>query len=527
MSKNNSRTKNSVLNVATSIGGQLLLSILRFVTRTVFIQTLGKSYLGINGLFSDILSMLSLTELGMDTAINFQLYKPLAEHDDHRVRVLMKFYRQAYFAIGTVILILGICLIPLLPRLIRDYDSLAAMHINAVVIFVLYLLKSVSSYWFFAYRSAVMRANQKKYILDVVDYAVTIIANIAEILVLVWLRDFMVYTALALAFTVIQNLVNAKISERYYPQFFEKEPDSLPKEEVIGLFKDCGALFTYKANSVVLKATDNIVLSSFVGLTIVGLYSNYLLFFATIRNFLVRIYTAVNASMGNLFATESLVKKYQFFQIMNFLTVLLYGTAGVGVAVCGDELIRVWVSDSYVIPQPFSILIGVEILLNGLQSNLGQIRNVSGVFRQLWYRPILGIIINIVVSVGLVQVCGIYGVIIGTLVSLVLTIFLVDPWVIHKYSFQNYKPVSEYYKKNLIYFVILAVLCAADMWLCGVFFVGHGWFSVIVHVIIVSTTVPGVFVLLFWNSHECKYLVQLTKRILGKVLKRIGRRASA
>ncbi|MBR6477385.1 MAG: hypothetical protein IKS85_02955, partial [Lachnospiraceae bacterium] len=176
-----SRTKNSLINVMTSTGLQFCSTILKFIVRTVFIHTLGKQFLGVNGLFSDILTMLSLTELGFDTAINFKLYKPLVDKDEKRIRVLMKFYKQAYRVVGTVILIMGIALIPLLPVLIKDYDSLEVLGINAVVIFMLHIMRTVSTYLFFAYRSALIKADQKKYILDLVDILVEIANAIAKI----------------------------------------------------------------------------------------------------------------------------------------------------------------------------------------------------------------------------------------------------------------------------------------------------------------------------------------------------------
>lgn len=508
-----SRTRNTILNVTTSIGGQILVSILKFVTRTVFIHTLGKSYLGINGLFSEILTMLSLTELGIDTAINFKMYKPLAEGDEHRVRVLMKFYKQAYRVIGATIMLLGLCLIPFLPVLIRDYDSLQARGINAVLIFILYLLQSVSSYFFFAYRSAVMKANQKTYILNVADYAVTVATNIAQILVLTLLKNFILYTMTVIVFNIVKNLVNAVIATRYYPQFFTKEKDSLSKEEIIGLLKDCGALFVYKLNNVVVKATDNTVISAFLGLTVVGLYSNYLLFYTTIKSLLDKVFTAAKASIGNLFATGSIEKKYQFFQVMNFLSAVMFGTAGAGVAVCANEVISVWVGNDYLIAPPFAALVGIEVLFHGLKINLGQVRNVSGAFRQMWFRPVLGVIINLGVSIWLVNVCGVYGVIIGTITADILTNFMVDPSVIHKYSLHNYRPVSEYYKKNIAYLALIASVTALDMFICNRFFVGHGWFSVIVHIMIVGLSIPAVFAALYWRSYECKYLVSMIKRI--------------
>ena len=514
--KENSRTKNSILNLLSSFGGQLLLTLLKFVVRTVFINVLGKSYLGINGYFSDILNMLSLTELGFDTAINYKLYKPLAEHDEKRVRVLMKFYKLAYRAVGITILALGLILIPALPFLIKDYNKLAYLGINVPLVFILFLLQSVSSYLFFAYRAAIMKANQKKYILDIAEYAITILTNSAQIIVLVISHNFLLYTGTVIVFNLVRNLVNAIISQRFYPEYYIKESDSLSKDEIKGLLKDCGALFVYKVNGTVLKATDNMVLAAFAGMDIVALYSNYLLFYTTIKTFLRKLYSAVKASTGNLFATESVDKQYKFFESMNYLTIILYGTACVGVASCSNELINTWIGDEYLIAMPFSILIGLEILTTGLKQNLGQIRTVTGVFRQAWKRPILSVIINIVASISLVQFIGIYGVIIGTLLADILTNLSVDPVVIHKYSFNNYKPVSTYYKKNIFYILILIVVGSLDFWLCSWFYIGHGWISVGVHIFIVIISVPTAYVLIFWKSHECKYLRNTVRRILGK-----------
>ena len=516
-----------MLNMMTSFGNEMLVVILKFVTRTVFIHALGKAYLGINGFFADIISMLSLAELGVDTAITYQLYKPLAERDDKRVRMLLKFYKQAYRVIGTVILLMGLAMIPLLPHLIRDYESLAELNINAVLVFMMFLLQSVSSYWFFAYRSTIMMANQRKYVLDLAGYVVAIVSNVAQILVLVFFKNFIAYTGTVLCFSVIANLVYALIAQRYFPQFFIKEEGSLQKEEIRGLFKDCGAVFLYNVNGVVLKATDNIVLSSFLGLTMVGLYSNYLLFYTTITKLLGQVYRSVRASMGNLFVEADMGRKFQMFKVMNFLTVVLYGTAGIGVTVCADELITVWISDSYVIPQPFALLIGIEIYLWGLVNNIYQIRNVSGTFRNMWYRPLFGIVINIVVSVGLVQVCGIYGVIIGTIATLLLTNIAMDIHVVYKYSFEGYKPEIDYYLRNGLYLLVTAAVCRAERWICSRVYVGHGWLSVIVHVLIVGATVPAVFVLLFWKTESCSYLVGLFRGFLGKLKNRLrGRKKS-
>jgi len=518
-----SRTKNTILNLLTGLGGNMLVNLLKFITRTVFIRTLGTQYLGIGGLFSNILTMLSLTELGMDTAINFRLYKPVAEWDVDRIRVLMKFYRTVYRLIGCVVFLLGISLVPALPVLIKDYDKLDALGINAVLIFMMYLMRSVTSYLFLASRTAIIKADQKRYVLSVVDYFINIASYGAEILILLVWKNFVLYTGVALLFGIIKNFVNASIAKKMYPEVFQPTKDRITRQELKEMLKDCGALFVYKVNSVVLKATDNLVLSAFIGLAIVGLYSNYLMIYKGIKGFINKFYTAARASVGNYFATKDLPSRYRFFEVMNFMTAVLYGTACVGIAVCSNEVITAWIGEEFLIPQPFPILIGIEILFAGLKHNLGQIRNLSGAFRQLWYRPITSIFVNLGVSVTLVQVIGIYGVIIGTITADALTNFMVDPRIIHRFSFENYKPVSVYYRRNFCYIAILITVGIFDAWLCSWFLTGYGWLSVFVHVILVGCSVPAAFILLYWNSEECKYLVALLKNILKKIQKRGGR----
>ena len=241
-----SRTKNSIRNLVTGIGSNILLTVIRFACRTVLISTLGSAYLGINGLFSDILTMLSLSELGIDTAINFKLYKPLAENDTPRLRALMKFYKSAYRVIGIVILLLGLCLIPFLPTLIKDYDSVKALGINPLLIFCLFLAQTVSSYLFFAFKTSLLKADQQEYIISLVGLISQVVLNICQIVTLILFKDFILYTCLAIVFSVITNLVSTVITKVKYKSVFEKSDDKMSKAEVKDLFKDLGATFIYK-----------------------------------------------------------------------------------------------------------------------------------------------------------------------------------------------------------------------------------------------------------------------------------------
>ena len=424
--KNNSRTTNTLFNFTSSIGGQLITILMHFITRTVFIATLGKAYLGINGLFSNILMVLSLAEFGVGSAILFKLYEPLAKEDHHRIAILMKFYKMAYRVIGVAVTLVGLCLVPFLPMLINDYDKLTALHINAAFIFLLYLLRTVSSYLFFAYKSAIIQADQKEYLINLISYFFTIGASVLQIICMYLFRDYIIYVAI---------------------------------QEVFSIFKDCGALFLYKLNNVVLKATDNIVISKFIGIEAVGVYSNYYILYTTINTLFAKIYNAVSHSLGNLHTGSDREHEYKIFEAVMLITAILGGTAFIGIFICADELVDSWIGKEWLIEQPFAFLMGMELYTLGFRVALGKYRTTMGLFQQAKYRPVAGMIINLIVSIALVRNWGISGVLVGTIVADWTTMMWFDPIIIHKYGFENVVPVSRYFTKFLKYFFTVNSPC--------------------------------------------------------------------
>lgn len=523
MAKKISRTTNTLFNFTSSIGGQLLTIIMQFVVRTFFINTLGKSYLGISGLFSNILSMLSLAELGVGSAILFKLYEPIAVDNRRRITVLMKFYKRVYMFIGAIIAVLGCCLIPFLPFLIKDYDRLETLHINAVFVYLLYLLQSVSSYLFFAYKSAIVKAHQKEYLLNLAKYAVTIISSIVQIILLVTMKSFIVYVMVLIGTVIFENCVYAVIANRMYPYIKEETDEKLSREEVRGVFKDCSALLLYKLNGVVLKATDNIVLSTFIGLEIVGLYTNYYVFYTTINTLFAKVFGSVSHSLGNLHATSTKEHEYTIFRAVNLITMILGGTAGVGIFVCADDFVLNWIGQEWVIPQPFSLLMGLEIVTLAIRVALSKYRTTMGLFQQAKYRPLFGMIINLVVSVVLVRYWGICGVLVGTLAADWLTFMWYDPIIIHKYGFKNEALTKGYFYRLIKYLIIVAGVGAMDYFICREFFIGMGWASVVIHAVICGVTVPLALILLNIRHPEGGYVLTLINNYKKKILKKVKR----
>lgn len=499
----------------------MLTILLSFFTRTVFIAVLGKSYLGIDGLFTNILTMLSLAEFGFGSAILYKLYDPIAREDHHRIAVLMNFYKAVYRIIGLLVAVLGLCLIPFFPSLISDYDTLADLNINAALIFCIFLLKTVSSYLFFAYKSAIIKANQKEYLVNIVGYFFAIGAAVVQIICLYLFRSFTIYIAVSVLQVIGQNICCAIMADRMYAFLKAHTSEKLDRKEAKSIFKDCAALFLYKMNDVVLKATDNIVLSKFLGLAMVGMYSNYYILYAAIKGLFSRVFNSVAHSLGNLHTGTDRKHEYTIFESVMFIAAILGGTAFIGVFVASDELVNVWIGTEWVLAQPFSLLIGAELYTLCFRVVLSKYRAIMGLFQQAKYRPLAGMMINLLVSIALVKRWGICGVLVGTIVADWTTMMWFDPIIIHRYGFGNEVPVTRYFGKFFRNFMTVCTVGALDWLICRYIFVDLGWISVILHSVICGITVPAALLAFNIRSEEGQYVYKLGMGYVHKVLRKV------
>ena len=516
------RTQNSFFNFITSLFSNILVLALSFITRTVFIRYLA-DYLGIEGLFSSILQMLSLTELGFGSAIVFKLYKPIEQQDHRRIRVLMRLYRRVYFVVGWIIVGVGLCLIPALPYIVRDYGRLAELHLSGPLIFLLYLFNSAASYWFFAYKNAFVQANQKTYILTVIGYALSILSSLLQILALVLLRSFVAYLIAQIAMSIVRNLIFAIVCDRRYPFLRIKTDERISREERREFVKDCSSLFLYRVSNVVINSTDNIVLSSSIGLSATALYYPYITVRTAILNLLYTFINSIQASLGSLYSTGNLEWSRLIFRVVNFVTVWIFGVGAVGTAVLLSDFITLWIGQSHVVSSwsfggtvvttPMGLLVGIEILLSGQTYYCGSFRNAMGLFQQLKYRPIASILVNLIVSVLTVPYLGIAGCVAGTIAAHLTTNLLVDPIVISRHALRQ--SPGRYFLRNLLYKLILAASGLLCWYLCGLIpLAGVGGFIVrgCVCVIVPSAA----FTACFFKTKEFRFLVSAAKGLIPK-----------
>lgn len=521
------RTQNSFFNMVTGVVSELLLVVMNFITRRVFLQALGSSYLGVEGYFSNILSILSLTNLGFGTAIVFKLYKPIEEKDQRRIQVLMRLYREVYFVVGCVIAALGLILIPFLPNLVRDYGRLADLGLSGAFIFLLYLGKTVSSYWFFAYKNSFVKASQKGYILTVIGYATSIADCLAQILVLVLTKNFTLYLITQIFFVIFKNILNAIVCDRRYPYLREKIPERASRAEVVSIFKDCTATLLHRISGTVMRSSDNIVLGAMVGLGHVGLYANYLMIQSNLESILNTIVGAAEASLGSLHAANHVEWSRLSFRVINFCSMWLFGVGAIGIAVLSDEFIPLafgqngltvtsWTTaGGTVVATPLAILIGVEVYLGGQIGYCRIFRNITGTFRQLKYRPIASIIINLVVSASLVPWLGIAGCVVGTIVANQTTYLIFDPMVICRSALQQ--SPRRYYLTNILYKAVALAAGVTSWWICALIPLTGIW-GFLVHGCVCVGVPSAIFFLCYHRTEEFHFMLHTVRDLLAQYM---------
>lgn len=513
-----SRTEKSILNVLTSVFGQLFSFVLSFTIRTVFIKTLGEVYLGLNGLYSNILSVLNLTEFGLGTAIVFELYRTVAKHDEEKTKQYLAFYKKAYICIGTIILIAGLCLVPFLHLFVNDVDLLGL--INYRLVFVLYLLNTVFSYFFFAYRQSVLQANQQEYKIRIITYIFKAIEMVLQIVGLFIFKNIYIYLVVPLVLGCISTVTKGILIGKWYPYILEKPNGKLSPEELKETSKNVFSVALYKISGCVINSTDNIIISSFVSIVLTGLYSNYLIITAAVNTILEKVFSAFTASIGNLNVAvgDDVERKYNIFKTISFLNFWLYGFCSVCFCVLFKPFISIWIGQRFVMNSGTEIAIVVNFLLMGLQETVGTHRAAYGLFYKGRFRPIFSVLLNISFSILFVKIFpteyGVVAVLLGTIFSNLFVSWWYDAYIVFKYAFDR-KP-WEFYGVFWLRVVYVLLICILFKAICN-YILLPPVFSVVMYLGICCFGYNILFIVFFRKKPEFQYLWRVLIRLAGKV----------
>ncbi len=441
MGTERSRTDNAALNVFWSIVLYIIYYVVQFLSRTIFIRCLGNQYLSIAGLFSNIITLLSFTELGLGSASVFALYKPIANKDFNEINRYLALFSKLYKYIASVTFVIGILVIPFFPYIIGD-NSLDFSDTYIVLVYCIFLLDTISSYFLITKR-LFMIADQKNYIVSIVDQICNVLFTIIRCVLIALYSNYLIFLILQLFQTFFSNYAIHRYVKKKYPLITNiNATGSLQPEQIKDVKNNLFSIFFYKIGSIILNGTDNILISAMDGILTVGVYSNYVLVIHSIQILTMKLFEGISASIGNLTVTEDKQSQMKVFYQLDSFCSFVFSFVSICLMVLLNSLIKIWIGEDFILSQ--SVVLPSVLALYTLGSNqvLSMYRSSLGLFKQAKFFPILAAIFNIIFSVVFYKLIGLAGIFWATVMSRILFFSAAD---INLVFFRGFNTTSIFY----------------------------------------------------------------------------------
>lgn len=499
---NDSRTAQSAQNATAALINKIVNLILSFVTRRLFIDFIGIEYLGINGLFTEILGMLSLADLGFGSAMAYSFYKPIAENDKEKITQLITFYRKVYNVIALAIAIVGIALVPFLDVIVNVDKEIPYLQ----VYYLVFLANTVVSY-LFVYKSSIITASQKNYIVLKYQTWIIVAKVVLQLLAVVVTKNYLLYISVGIFTTLANNLLVSKKADELYPEI--KERKELPKQEKKEIFSNLKSVFIYKISSTLLNSTDNTLMSMICGTVLVGYYANYRTITSNYNGFIAILFGSLTASIGNLVVKTSEKKRYEVFRVMQMVSFMIATFTIVEMYLLMEDFIVIWLgTDSYLLDKFTLVAILLNLYLGSTLQPLWSYREATGLYRRTRYIMLITAIENVILSVILGKFFGVGGIILATFVSKITTYVWYEPVVLFKEYFNE--SVLKYLWENVVN-IILMLVCGAIAVLCTRQFTEISITNWIIKAFIGAVIVIIVYLIRYAKTNEFKILLQKLK----------------
>ncbi|MGN0151049.1 MAG: oligosaccharide flippase family protein [Wujia sp.] len=513
------RTKNASRNIFFGIILKCYQILVPFLMRTAMIYLMGVQYLGLNSLFTSILQVLNLAELGVGSAMVYSMYKPIAEDDGVTICALMKLYQHYYRIIGLIIAVMGCVLTPFIPKLISG-DIPEGM--NIYILYLLNLAATVLSYWLFAYKNSILQAHQRADVVSKITLVTSTIQYGLQLLVLCLLKNYYCYIVVALATQVLTNIITAVAADRLYPQFQPK--GKVNEVEVKKINKRIRDLFTSKIGSIIYDSADTIVISAFLGLTVLAVYQNYFYLLSAVTGLISVIFAACTAGIGNSIVVETKEKNFNDFNKFTFIICWISGFCSVCLLCIYQPFMELWVGKELMLTFSAVVCFVVYFFARQLNSLFNLYKDASGMWHEDRFRPLTAAISNLILNLIFVQFIGIYGILLSTVIA-ILGVGM--PWLLHNLFtiiFEK-KYLWTYLKKLFGYCVIVAVSCIVTYFICSQ--ISLGLISTILVRGAVCIIVPNlIYYIAYRNRAEYQQsLILVNKMTKGKlkiILMKVG-----
>lgn len=513
------RTKNATRNIVFGVILKIYQILVPFLMRTAMIYLMGVQYLGLSSLFSSILQVLNLAELGVGSAMVYSMYKPIAEDDESTICALMKLYRTYYRVIGLVIAIAGCALTPFISYLIK---SDVPTGINIYVLYLLNLGATVLSYWLFAYKNSILQAHQRTDVVSKVKLITSTVQYGFQIAVLWISHNYYLYVIVALATQAFTNITTAVCANKLYPQF--KPKGSVDKVQVQRINQRIRDLFTSKIGSIIYDSADTIVISAFLGLTLLAVYQNYFYILNSISGLLTVVFAACTAGIGNSIVVESKEKNYQDLKKFTFIITWIAGFCSVCLLCIYQPFMELWVGKDLMLSLSAVVCFVVYFFVRQFNALFNLYKDASGMWHEDRLRPLTAALTNLALNLILVQFIGIYGILLST----VLAILCVGmPWLLHNLFtiiFER-KHMWPYIARLVKYCFVVLFSCVITYFICSRISIGLVP-TILIRGVICIIVPNAIYFLVFRKTEEYNQALHLadnmTKGKINKVLVKLG-----
>lgn len=502
------RIKNSIINLIYIWGSTLLITLLSLVTRRLFLDSLKIDYLGYDGLFTSIFSFLTLSEMGIAGIITYHMYSEIAAENKQQICKLLYMYKQIYKIVGLFVLLAGTVISFFLPFILKNnQDSWAFIY----TIYFLQLMATLCTY-FFAYRRILFITHQKIYFCTMVDTFVTIISTFLKMAVLVWLKNYILYLLIGILANIISNIIIAWYSRVSFPEIVKTV---VTKEDFqkLNLWHDVKNMMATKIAGTIYGSSDSIIMTLFLGVGTVGMVNNYQMISSKIQEFILSLFKALQASIGNMVYDKDKEKGIGFFYALDLMGFYLGLVAAVGMIVVGQDFIILWLkNESLQLSLIFLILLSVNVFISICNNTMNYFRNTLGHFESDRNYMIAAAVINVIFTLLLVIPFGVGGVMIGTVAGHLL-IFMGRTVVVYKHYVK--RAPFEYYKFFLFRLLIMISTAFISLFITKNIEKGilglllKGVFSVVFSTLI--------FIIYSIRKEEFKVIISYIKKIIGLI----------
>ncbi|MBQ7678857.1 MAG: polysaccharide biosynthesis protein [Butyrivibrio sp.] len=516
-----SRKKRAAVNILFGYIGQLVTALASFALRKLFILRLSETLLGVNAVYTNILTLLSMAELGIGTALNFQLYGPVARGETETVKSYMRLYRRAYHLIAMVVAVLGLLVIPFLPVICKGADNLTRRELT--LYYLIFLFNTVSTY-FVSYKYSLAGAEQRNYIQTNIQSITRVITVAAQLVILFTTGSFLLFLLTDAGVQLISKIFVSFYLNHRYPCLTDREVAPLPAAVRQEVFTQTKALVLHRVGDMLRLQTDTVLISSMIQVTVAGRVDNYTLVVGTVSNFVNIAFNSLITSLGNLVATEGRKRQYEVFGVYRFCAAWIYGFASVGFLVLLTPLIRLWLGEAWLLPAAAVGLYLVDFYFKGERVVLSNFKTAAGVFSQDRYLSMLQGIVNLILSILLVQRIGLTGIYVGTVVSGLIA-NVTKPVIIYRACFApahtadtdwNGASAGSYFLDSVRFLIVTASVYGICYFLRQYVMPVPTIPSFLLMMVLITILFNGVFLLVFGRTTQAKYLWG----VLGRVMKR-------